>query len=175
MNKYQYQDHLESERLVTRFLMKEHTKLWADYFNDKETMEFFPLIEKNSNNENARLWIKRQQKRYIENQFGLQAIIEKKTNSFVGQCGLLTQEVDGIKEIEVGYHVLKQFRQQGYAPEAAKLFIDYAFQNHITNSIISIIDKTNFKSQRVAEKNGLIKEKETIWKDMKVYIYRINK
>ncbi|CAN5544418.1 hypothetical protein BH23BAC1_BH23BAC1_35930 [soil metagenome] len=83
---------------------------------------------------------------------------------FIGKCGLLTQEVDGIKEIEVGYHIMKKYRRQGYAPEAAKLFFDYALRNYLTISMISIIDIRNIKSQRVAEKNGLRKKNKPVGK-----------
>ena len=85
------------------------------------------------------------------------------------------QEVDRETEIEVGYHIFKRFWGQGFAPEAAKLFIDYAFKNNLSNSIISIININNIRSQQVAEKNGLVREKQTNWLDLNVYIYRIKK
>jgi RimJ/RimL family protein N-acetyltransferase len=87
----------------------------------------------------------------------------------------MVQEVDGVNEIEVGYHIFKKYWGLGYAPEAAKLFIDYAFQNELTDSVISIIDIRNIKSQRVAEKNGLKREKQTIWSGLEVHIYRIHR
>ena len=168
-----YQDNLMSERLLTRFLTLEDIFTWAEFFNDKEGAEFFPTFNLSSSREKATYWIQKQLNRYKENSFGLQALIEKKTNVFVGQCGLIKQEVDGQVEIEVGYHILKRFRGQGYAPEAAKLFIDYAFNNDLTDSVISIIDIQNIKSQIVADKNGLKREKQTKWSDMDVFIYRI--
>jgi [ribosomal protein S5]-alanine N-acetyltransferase len=175
MTPYTYQDNLETERLLTRKLTKGDTAIWADFFNDKEAIEFFPFLSSDSNEEKSRNWIDRQLNRYAENRFGLQALIDKRTNLFVGQCGLLAQEVDGKAETEVGYHIFKKYWGQGFAPEAARLFIDYAFKNNLTNSIISIIDRKNIRSQSVAEKNRLTKEKETTWSTMNVYIYRIDK
>ncbi len=120
--------------------------------------------------------IETQLARYAENRFGLQALVNKSTNEFIGLCGLLAQEVDGINEIEVGYHILKKQWEQAYATEAAKLFIDYAFEHHLTLSVVSVIDVDNFKSQRVAEKNGLKIDKQTKWiGDEDVFIYRISK
>ncbi len=147
---------------------------WTVLFKDKEVVEYFPAF-KGSDEERSTQWIKRQQSRYEENKFGLQALIDKKTNQFIGQCGLLMQEVDRETEIEVGYHIFKRFWGQGFAPEAAKLFIDYAFKNNLSNSIISIININNIRSQQVAEKNGLVREKQTNWLDLNVYIYRIKK
>jgi RimJ/RimL family protein N-acetyltransferase len=125
--------------------------------------------------ERAEQWIKWQLDRYKNKRFGLQALIDKKTNNFIGQCGLLVQEIDGITEVEVGYHIFKKYWGQGFAPEAAKLFIDYAFNNNLASSVISIIHTKNTKSQRVADKNCLEREKETKWRDIDVYVYRIKK
>jgi ribosomal-protein-alanine N-acetyltransferase len=172
---YQYQDNLESKRLLTRFLTTADILTWSDFFNDKEALEFLPTFGLSTNLERAKYWVERQMTRYKENNFGLQALIDKKTNEFVGQCGLIKQEVNAQIEIEVGYHVFKRLWGQGYAPEAAKVFIDYAFNNNLTDSVISIIDIRNIKSQIVAGKNGLRREKKTKWLDIDVFIYRISK
>ncbi len=170
-----YQDNLESARLTTRFLKPEDAIIWADFFKDKEAAEFIPAYGLTANEDRAKLWIDRQLNRYAENRLGLQALIDKTTNQMVGQCGVLVQEVDGKTEIEVGYHIFKKYWGQGYAPEAAKLFIDYAFKNMLAESVISIIATENIKSQRVAEKNGLVREKQTTFGGFDVFIYRINK
>lgn len=174
MSEYVYGDNLTSERLRTRFLTKGDLPYWADFFKDKEAIALFPPME-GSAEQKAEAWINRILQRYMDKRFGLQAIFEKETNTFIGQCGLLLQEVDGTTEVEVGYHILKKYWGKGYAPEAAKLFIDYAFKNELASSVISIIDKRNTKSQRVADKNGLLLEKETKWSGIDVYIYRIYK
>lgn len=175
MTNKSYQDKLESERLVTRKLTKNDAAIWADFFSDNEAIEFLPYNGPISNSERAVEWVDKQINRYEENTYGLQALINKRTNDFVGQCGLLIQEVDDTKELEVGYHILKKYWGQGYAPEAARLFIDYAFKNNWAESIISIIDKRNLKSKRVAEKNGLEMEKQTTWRNITVEIFRITK
>jgi RimJ/RimL family protein N-acetyltransferase len=102
-------------------------------------------------------------------------LINKDTNEFVGQCGLLAQEVDGEQKVEVGYHIFKKHWGQGYAPEAAKLFIDYGFKNNQATSIISIINTGNVRSQKVAHKNSLTKIKQTTWSNLDVFIYQIDK
>jgi len=132
-----------------------------------------PNLGFNSFEERATHWVNKQLNRYADNQFGLQVLIDKNTNEFIGQCGLLLQTIDDNTEIEVGYHIFKKYWGQGYAPEASKLFIDYAFQNKLTDSVTSIIAVNNIKSQRVADKNGLFREKQTTWSGLDVYIYRI--
>ncbi|MBA3663946.1 MAG: GNAT family N-acetyltransferase [Bacteroidetes bacterium] len=170
---YTYNDHLQSNRLSTRFLTAEDTEAWSHFFKDQEAVQYFPDLGISDPAERATHWIQKQLGRYHEKRFGLQALIDKKTNEFVGQCGLLLQEVDEITEVEVGYHIFKKYWGQGYAPEAAKLFLNYAFQNKFTESVISIIDIRNTKSQRVAEKNNLAREKQTRWNNLDVFIYRI--
>ncbi len=175
MMKYIYEDNLETERLITRKLNELDIPAWAEFFKDKEAVQFFPDFGLTSENERAKHWVEKQLNRYRDQRFGLQALIDKRTNNFVGQCGLLTQEVDGKIETEVGYHIFKKYWGQGFAPEAAKLFIDHAFKNNLSDSVISIIDRKNIKSQRVADKNGLKRDGETEWSDLEVYIYRIHK
>jgi [ribosomal protein S5]-alanine N-acetyltransferase len=175
VNKYQYATNLESQRLRTSFLTKEHVTWWSEFFTTAPTVEFMQMFLKPTHAESAAFWIDSQLLRYSENRYGMQVLTDKKTNEKVGQCGLLLQEVDGIKELEVGYHVLHKHWGKGYAPEAAKMFIDYAFKNNLSESVISIIDIRNLRSQRVADKNGLKREKQTRWRDMDVFVYRIKK
>ena len=174
MTTYKYQDKLESSRLYTRFLTSEDIQVWADFFADKEATEFFSSFGLKSNIDRARHMIIKQLERYDKKLFGHQALIDKRTNNFIGICGLLIQEVEDKVEIEVGYHVFKKYWGQGYASEAANIFICYAFDNNLTNTIISIIDIDNIKSQKVAEKNGMKREKQIKYVDNEdVYIYRI--
>jgi [ribosomal protein S5]-alanine N-acetyltransferase len=175
MTNYTYTDNLESKRLRTRMLTIDDVDLWTKFFEDKESMEFMPNIDLALPKDRAKFWIEKQLSRYSENRYGLQALITKDTNEFIGQCGLLLQEIDGEKRVEVGYHIFKKHWGQGYAPEAAKLFIDYGFKNDQADSIISIIHINNIKSQKVALKNGLKRMKQTRWSDKDVFIYQIEK
>jgi RimJ/RimL family protein N-acetyltransferase len=170
-----YYDGLETNRFLTRKLVREDESVWLEFLKNKETSEYLPAPDSMSTEEFAKHWIDWQLLRYADCRFGLQAIIQKETRAFIGQCGLLTQTVDGQEELEVGYHVLRQYWGQGYAPEAARLFIDFAFEQNLTDSVISMIDVKNVKSQRVAEKNGLAREKQTLWRGMNIYVYRISK
>ena len=172
---YTYQDGLQTERLVTRFLTHKDIPLWADFFKDKEAVEFISIFGNVTCEDLSEHWIKKQLQRYKENRYGLQALIDKRTGAFIGQCGLVIQEIDGTMDMEVGYHIFKKYWGQGFATEAARCFINYAFANNLALSVISIIDIGNKKSQRVADKNGLVKERQTRWAHHDVYIYRISK
>lgn len=175
MEAYKYEDGLETQRLLTRFLTIDDAAIWAEFLGDKEAGEFLPQVAGYTPEQNAVVWIERQLNRYDKRLYGLQALLDKHTGEFIGQCGLITQDIDGRLQTEVGYHIRKQYWGKGYAPEAAKKFISYGFENGQADSIISIIDIHNTKSQSVAGKNGLKRDKQVRWRDSDVYIYRIDK
>lgn len=173
MGNYLYTDQLQTERLTTRFLTPEDAVIWSQFFADPQAVELFPPQWLGDPISAARNWVERQLGRYADQRYGMQALIHRQTGEFIGQCGLLAQEVDGVQELEVGYHVLHRYWGQGFAPEAARRFIKYGFDNKLADSIISIIDVRNHRSQRVAEKNRLFREKQTRWNDLDVFVYRI--
>src|SRR5688572_2485850 len=112
-------------------LTPKHIPLWAEFFKDPEAVVFHRTHLKEDHEESARIWIERQIERYEDGMYGLQALYDKETHEFIGMCGLINQEVDGREQLEVGYHVLSKYWGKGYAPEAARMFIDYVFNENI--------------------------------------------
>jgi ribosomal-protein-alanine N-acetyltransferase len=120
-------------------------------------------------------WYDKQQWRYKNNKGGSMALIETDTGTLVGWCGLLVQVVDGVEELEVGYSIMPDQWNKGYATEASRRCLEATFENGLAGSIISIIQIHNLPSQRVAEKNGCRREKQTTHHGNPVFIYRIHK
>lgn len=172
MDNYFYQDNLQSERLYTRFVILDDIDIWTTFFDEPECGKFFPTFGLPNAKARAEHWINRCLSRYEQKTYGLQALINKETGEYIGQCGLLLQEVDGMKELEIGYSLLRKHWGKGYASEAAQLFKNYGFQNKLAESIISIIHVDNIPSQQVAIRNGMLKEKQTKWNDLDVFIFR---
>lgn len=162
---YQYHDKLQTPRLVTNFLSMNDAVAWAAFFAHPEAIRFLFIetLGLPTKEAVAHHMIQKQLERYAEHRYGLQKLVHRETGEFIGCCGLLLQEVDGQNEIEVGYHIFPAFWNQGYATEAAKCFIDFAFNTHQTQRVISIIDDENQASIRVAEKNGMRLLKRTTW------------
>ena len=170
-----YKDHLESPRLITRFLTKEDEAPWMEYCSDTEATRFTGIPGKNPE-ELARFMIEVGMKRYAEGRLGPQVLLSKETGEMVGMCALLVQEPGGVSEIEVGYHLLRRFWGNGYATEAAQLLRDYGFENGDMDSIISIIDPLNVASQAVALRNGMrVSERGVEFKGNTYDIYRITR
>lgn len=119
-------------------------------------------------------WSDKQFSRYKDNKGGMNVLIHKKSQELIGWCGLLIQIVDNVEELEVGYSIIPKYWGNGYATEAVKKCVDYAFENNLRDSIISIIQVNNVESERVAIKNGLIPKKQAIYHNNVVNIFRIN-
>lgn len=168
-----YPEGLFSERLMMRHLTKDDVSNWIPYIRDKHHSRFMSaLLTAATDLENAEAFINSQLKRYERPYNGLMALITKEEEQFVGICGLLIQEVDGIQELEIGYHLLPGETGKGYATEAARFFMNYAFEQQLAGSLISIILVENIPSQKVAERNGFTKGVQTSWRGLEVFIYR---
>ena len=168
-------DGQESERLLYRKLLKTDFDIWLDFCRDEYSLQYIWLTESKDPIEKCKVWFDRVFNRYENHLGGMNVLIEKKNNKFVGQCGLLIHTVDGIKELEIGYSLMHEFRGKGYALEAAKKCKDYAFENNLSNSLISIIHIDNKESEKVAVKNGMKISKTTTYNNSRVNIFRINK
>lgn len=169
---YCYTDQLTSERLVSKFIKPGDEKRWLPFFQSSDATKLFPDFGLNSLEKRTHYWIAKQLERYAANRYGLQLLYLKDSDILIGQCGLLLQEVDGIEELEVGYHILPEYWGLGYAPEAARMFMNFAQEHQLSKSIISIIDVRNDNSMRVARKNGLTLDKNTVWNNLNVNIFR---
>lgn len=112
--------------------------------------------------------------RYNDNLGGMNSLFLKGSNTLVGLCGVLIQEVDGKKEFEIGYSILPEYWRQGFAFEAAEKCKGIAFQKEWTKSLISIIQIDNIPSQKTALKNGMFLDFTTTYHNNKVHIFRIN-
>lgn len=168
----EYPLRIETPRLFTRALTLDDAAEWAHFLADPIATRHFPA-QPMTPQERAVTWMQTQLARYREGTFGMLALIDKETGTWIGQCGLLGQHVDDANELEVGYHIFPRYWLQGYATEAAMALRDLGFQNNLAPSIISIIHRDNVGSQAVATNNGMVREKACRFKEMDVFVYRI--
>lgn len=77
----------------------------------------------------------------------------KADNSFVGASGLVYY--DNTPEIEIGYRMLKEHWNQGYATEASIGLLQYGFERLKLKKIVSSAHTENIALRRVMEKIGM--------------------
>lgn len=111
--------------------------------------------------------------RYDNHLGGMNALVDKETRDLIGMAGLLVQTIDETKELEIGYSILPEYWKMGFATEAAIKCKTYAFENKLSDSLISIIHIENIPSQKVAVNNEMFLDKTTSYKDNPVHIFRI--
>jgi ribosomal-protein-alanine N-acetyltransferase len=170
-NDYYYQ---ESERLIFRKLELADINAWADFFVQNPMEKFVGPINLERNNiEKAAFWIERQLERYEEdNAYGQLAVIDKVSEQLVGLGGILTRIIEGENEFEITYSLKPEFWNLGYGTEIAVTFKNYAVENELAASFISIIHKDNFASQKIALKNGMRATVELEYMTMPVIVFR---
>lgn len=161
-----------SARLVFRDVRETDFPKWLAFHQDPRTTIYWKA-EWESPEIECKRWYDKQFYRYTNDLGGMNALIEKATGTLVGHCGLLVQTVDGHAELEIGYSLLPEFWGQGYASEAAMKCRDFAFENNLAESLISIISVTNEPSKAVATRNGMIVDGSTIYNGNEVEIFRI--
>lgn len=166
----------ESKRLKFRELLPSDFESWKPLFYEKEPALYLGLDTTLNPDELCELWFKKSNWRYDNKLGGMNVITHKDSGEMIGQCGLLIQEMEGKKWVEVGYSILPKFWKQGYASEAAQKCRDFAFENDLTTQLISVIHHENIGSAKVAQHNGMsILKKDFMYLDMQVNIFGMEK
>ncbi len=160
-----------TERLLFRMVTMDDVSWWMEYINSAEATRFMPFTA--GSETDAHAFIQRSLDRYITDGSGLNAIIEQASGKPVGMVGLLTQVVDGVDELEIGYHLVPSAWGNGFATEAAIACREFARQHELEPSVISLIDHQNHASQAVARRNGMHHEKDTVHRGIPAMVWRV--
>ncbi len=163
---------LETSRLILRRLSLNDVDAIFAVIGDPVTMQYYP---RSFQREDAEQWIERNLSRYATDGHGLYAVELKSTGKVIGDCGLVTQQIDGESLLEVGYHLRRDQWGNGYATEAARACTDYAFRALAAAKVISLIRPENLPSRRVAERNGMKVEREVIYCGLTHRIYAMKR
>jgi len=141
---------LQTERLVLRGLKQEDFEAYARFHEDPEVVRYLsgsPVSRSDAWRSLAVMvghWILRG--------YGMWAVERKSDGVFLGRVGLWNPE--GWVGLEVGWTLAREFWGQGYATEAARAAMDFAFLTQDISRLISVIDIGNLASQRVAARLG---------------------
>jgi ribosomal-protein-alanine N-acetyltransferase len=103
------------------------------------------------------------------------ALILRSDQRLIGYCGFFRQTVDDVEELEIAYRLDPSYWRQGIATEAARAVRDHAFDDLQLSHVISLIHPENTASRRVAEKNGMIPEREIVFRGFPTVVFGINR
>ncbi|TLD71726.1 GNAT family N-acetyltransferase [Phragmitibacter flavus] len=148
---------IETERLILRPFSWEDIDDEFSIVGDSETMSFY--AKPYTRDEVAKI-VSKNIRTFKDSGYGLFSVIEKETGSYVGDCGITLQIIDGEEELEVGFRIRKECWGRGFAPEAARAMIQYGFEKLKLEKLYSYMAKDHHQSRRTAEKAGMTLEKE---------------
>ncbi|WP_432978126.1 GNAT family N-acetyltransferase [Dactylosporangium sp. CA-233914] len=150
---------LSTPRLLLREMDEGDLDDFAALLGDPQVMRYYPRPRTRAE---TLEWIGRNRRRYHDDGHGLWTMRLRADDSFAGDCGLTVQRVDGVDELELGYHVVPRLQRTGLASEAARACRDHAHRVLGARRVIAIIHPGNIASQRVALNAGLRLQKRTL-------------
>jgi RimJ/RimL family protein N-acetyltransferase len=160
---------IETERLLLRKPTLDDVDGAYEIISDPEVMRFIG-DGRTGNRRVARGAVARWIERWEVNGFGHFSVVRKSDERFVGRVGLLvwdaatwqTSDLRAAAEpvVELGWTLVRACWGHGYATEAALRARTWAATEHGLGPLISIIDKDNGRSIKVAERLGAVPEQE---------------
>ena len=145
---------LETERLYLRELVLEDVDALSLVLSDPESMKYYPDPY---NREKVKSWIQRNIDNYRTYNHGLWAVVLKDGDIFIGDCGITMQNIDNEVLPEIGFHIIKDYWNKGYATEALTCLIEWALHSHSVDKIVAECLEDNIPSIKVLEKLNMTK------------------
>lgn len=163
---------LETSRLILRPFTADDLDRMAELMADKDFMRFSmgPLTREKVQEFLDKVigW----NRDGLPSQF---AMIMRSSGVLAGYCGFFHHEVDGKMEIEIGYRLESTFWNRGLTTEAACAVRDHGFCDLKLEYVFSLIHPENQPSRRVAEKNGMLLERQTIFRGFPTYVFSMTR
>jgi RimJ/RimL family protein N-acetyltransferase len=142
---------LDTQRLLLRGFREEDLDAYADMCGNAEVMRYVaagkPLTREESWRNMAMIVGHWQLRGY-----GMWAVEERSSGEMIGRIGCWKPE--GWIDFEIGWTIRQAFWGRGFATEAARAAMDYAFEKLERSHVISLIRPQNIASIRVAQKLG---------------------
>jgi RimJ/RimL family protein N-acetyltransferase len=150
---------LETDRLLLRQWCPADSLPFAKLNTDPKVMEFYPTM---LYREASDAFADRLQTLIEKQGWGLWAVEVKGTQQFIGYVGLHVPTADlPFNPWEIGWRLAYEHWGKGYAPEAARVVLQFGFESLNLVEIVSFTALSNLRSQRVMEKIGMQRSPET--------------
>lgn len=143
---------LQTERLWFREMGPGDASVIHEILSDDLVTHYFGQAFTRSD---ADAWIERQCRRYNQDGFAYWLAMRRGSDEVIGQAGLLRHDTPEVQDVGLGYIIHGPFRRQGFALEAARGIIRFAFAMREHKRVVSLIRPMNEPSRGVAEKAGM--------------------
>lgn len=145
---------LNTERLILRQWTEEDFGPFATMCADPDVMEYFPSL---LTREESYAMGRRVRSLIEQRGWGFWAVEVPEQHTFIGFVGLHIPKdhLPFAPCVEIGWRLAKAFWGQGYATEAAKASLGYAFTELNLNEVVSFTALPNQRSQAVMNKIGM--------------------
>lgn len=144
---------IETDRLLIR---KWHPARDLDdalaIYGDPETMRFIPCGA--LDREQTQRFISRMVERDEANGFGIWPVVLKSERRVIGECGITYIPEYGT-DVEIAWIYNKGYHGLGYATEAARAVLNYAFTEVQLPRVYALIERANSASIAVANRLGM--------------------
>lgn len=156
---------LETERLVLRRIDEGDAALQYRLLNTPAVMEHLggvkELHEIEAKHAKSMAW-------FAQHGFGFMMLIEKRTGELVGHAGV--KRVDSERapnpgDFEIGWLVREDRWRHGYASEAMRAVIEWAFTTLGAPHLVALTSKANVPSWRFMEKLGMRRREDLDFED----------
>lgn len=138
---------IRTERVHLRPFVHDDVAAMCEVLSDELALQFYPRMR---DERNIAEWVIRWREFHLRHGCSLWAMCLNSNNQLIGDCGLVWQEIDEGRLLEIGYHVSAAQRRRGYALEAAVACRNYAFDEMTVDKVISLVDHENTASRAVA-------------------------
>ena len=151
----------ETDRLILRERTLADIESCIEMDREPEVVKYIPEVNKlvngtSANERKHREFIRERTEAEYPEGMGYWVIESKEDQrQFVGWILLIPLDAVG-PEIEIGWRLKRKYWGKGYATEAAKVILQYAFEFLEIKEVVAYIDQMNKGSIRVAEKIGLV-------------------
>jgi RimJ/RimL family protein N-acetyltransferase len=162
---------IETERLLLRRLSEPDADAFAELFNDPQVLRFI-AVKQPYTRDDALERIRDDVRAWDELGQRIVAIEERATGRFAGR--VLLYDWPQFGETEIGWTLMADARGRGYATEAARALIEWGFANLDVPYLVSMVNRDNEPSRRVAERLGMsvLREEELDGEPHLVYALR---
>lgn len=163
---------LRTGRVVLREFTHADLDVLAIMMADEDQMSLYPRPR---TRQETKTWIDRNLSLYEDRGFGCWFMESVESSQFLGYCGIRPLLIDGVEEIEIGWHTIKHSWNTGIATEAAGACREHAFTGLDIPRLVAIIGPGNPASMRVADKIGMQLEKEAVIEGWHCLLYAVER